>query len=551
MKSILNKTVLLAVLIGLGFSFMSFDDEDERMFALGKNMQIFAKLYKELSESYVDQVEPAQLMKTGLDGMLKALDPYTNYISGARIEQAKLEQGTVGNVGLKMISQDGRIIVSEVIEGMGANKAGVKAGDEIVEVGGKQVSGKKVEDIELILKGQPDSQIEMGFVPSGAKKTSTKQISRTTVPPRSVTFYKMYNDSIGYIKLDQFTRQCGNFVQKGIKELQKDDKLKQLIFDLRGNPGGLLQEAILISNMFTPKDAVVVTTKGRKEASKKEFKGPNEPAFPDIPVVVLTSGKSASASEIVSGVLQDYDRGVVMGERTYGKGLVQNTKDIGFNSRLKLTISKYYLPSGRCIQAIDYYGNYTDEGAKEIPDSLKQSFKTINAGRTVYDAGGVKPDVLVEPETKSDFIEQIKSQHILFEFVNDFVSKHDSIAAPEDFILEPQVLADFKSFLEEKNASFESETESAIDKMQELVEEENLSEDIKTLLESMEAKIDAYQQEGVSDFDQALSKELKSEIASRYYYQRGRTEALLYEDPLIAKAAALLADGEAYRNLLK
>lgn len=544
------KKVKYSILLLVGLTLFSAFDES-RMFKLSKNMQIFAKLYRQLSVAYVDDIAPAQLMKTSLDAMLKSLDPYTNYISGAQIEIARLERGTVGNIGIITKDINGKVIITEVLEGMGANLEGIKAGDELMRIDGKGVKGKSAEEIDLFLKGQPDSQLDIGFIPEGSSKEITKTLTRTLVPARTVTYHKMYNDSIGYIKLDQFTRACGLGIMNGVNDMRSDGNLKGLIFDLRGNPGGLLNEAVYISNLFIPKGKEVVSTKGKIPSQDSSLPGKNEPEFPDLPLVLLTNAKSASASEIVSGVMQDYDRGVVMGQRTYGKGLVQQTKDIGFKSKLKVTIAKYYLPTGRCIQAIDYSGKYTDKGAQEIPDSLKQSFQTINSGRTVYDAGGVNPDVVIEKKKNDQYVSSLTDSNKIFDFVNRFVTNNDSISSPDTFNVSDKVLSDFMAFVENSDFRYLSATERVMDEMNDVSTEESYSLETMALLKSMKEKVQAAQASTFESKQELIRKALKSEIVSRYYYQKGKTAASLYDDEEISAAAALLASPDEYQEILR
>lgn len=544
------KRIKYTVLLLVGLTLFSAFDES-RMFKLSKNMQIFAKLYRQLSAAYVDDVAPGQLMKTSLDAMLKSLDPYTNYISGAQIEIARLERGTVGNIGIVTKEMNDRMIITEVLEGMGANLEGIKAGDELLRIDGKRVEGKTAAEIELFLKGQPDSQIDISYIPEGGSGELTKTLTRTLVPAKTVTYHKMYNDSVGYIKLDQFTRQCGLGIMNGIKEMREEGDLKALIFDLRGNPGGLLNEAVFISNLFIPKGREVVSTKGKVPSQDSSLTGKNDPEFPRMPMVLLTNSKSASASEIVSGVMQDYDRGVVMGQRTYGKGLVQQTKDIGFKSKLKVTIAKYYLPTGRCIQAIDYSGKYTDQGAKEIPDSLKQSFQTINSGRTVYDAGGVNPDVIMEKKESDVLVRYLNESNLIFNFVNSFVSQNDSIDGPDTFEVSDEVLASFKSFLEKSDYRYLSSTEKVMDALNNVSREESFSPETTALIQGMKEKVQKELTARFKTKDEEIRKALKSEIVSRYFYQKGKTAASLYDDEEIAAAAALLASPEEYNALLR
>ncbi len=539
------------VLVGL-FAFAGPLKETSNFFTITKNMELFANVYKELNDSYVDQVEPAGLMRTALTAMLKKLDPYTNYITEAQIEDARLKKfASGGDIGVKLIKKGEDIVISEILEGLPADKGGLKTGDIIKMIDGKETKERTVKDVELFLQGQPDTEVELEVIPFGQTSVEGKNLTREAIKPKDVTFSKMLNDTVGYVKLSTFlARGCGQFVKDEIDKLKKENEnFKYLIFDLRANPGGLLSESILVSNIFLPKDELVVVTKGRDPEQVQELKTQMDAAYPDIPLVVLTNNKSASASEIVSGTMQDFDRGVVIGKRTYGKGLVQQTKDIGFNSKVKLTIAKYYINSGRCVQAVDYYGDYTDAGAKQIPDSLKNEFRTKN-GRLVYDNSGVEPDILIDKDQYSPITDALLKKHAVFDYANHYASKHDSIAAPLEFEISDADFEDFVKYINGQKIETEFETEKLIKDLEKSAEEEQYFDAVKNELQQLQAKINEFKTADIRQHKKELKGLLKYEILNRYYYDKGRLEASLNDDLDVQEAFKLFGDMDRYNKIL-
>ncbi len=525
---------------------------ESNLFKLGKNMELLANVYKELNETYVDEVEPAGLMRIGLNAMLKKLDPYTNYISEAQIEDARLRKfASGGDIGVSLMQEDERIIIKSILEGLPADSSGLKQGDEIISIDGKSLSEHSMEDIEVFLKGQPDTEVIIDFIPFGKESSKSVSLQRAVIKPKDVTFSKMLNDSIGYVKLTTFlARGCGSFVNTEITKLQtENENFKYLVFDLRSNPGGLLDESILVSNIFIPKDEIAVVTKGRDPEEVRELKTPRDPTFPDIPLVVLTNANSASASEIVSGTIQDFDRGVVIGDRTYGKGLVQQTKDIGFNSKVKLTIAKYYINSGRCVQAVDYYGDYTDKGAKQIPDSLKNEFRTKN-GRIVFDNSGVAPDIDVDDLKNSPLTEELIKENAIFNFANQFKTQTDSIEAPLEFEISDAVFEDFLSYVTTSKVDIKFDTETIIKDLQESTKDENYYDSVKDDLLALQNKLNSYKNEDIRQYKDEIKGLLKYEILERFYYDKGRLEASLNDDPDIQEAFSLFGDMNRYNEIL-
>lgn len=548
-KKYFKQSIIALTLLGMsGYAFVESD-----LFTLSKNLEIYSNIYKELNETYVDDVEAAGLMRIGINAMLKKLDPYTNYITEAQIEGARLKKfAGGGDIGVKLVKLGDDLIIEEVLEGLPADTMGIKPGAIITVIDGKEVKGKSLEEIGLFMKGQPDTDMELTFKPYGKDKAETIFVKRAVIKPKDVAFSKMLNDSIGYVRLSTFLApKCGLFVKSEIDKLAKENEnFKYLVFDLRGNPGGYLRESIIINNIFVEKGQVLVRTSGRDADEAKEYEASVDPAYPDIPLIVLTNNRSASASEIVSGTMQDLDRGLVVGQRTYGKGLVQQTKDIGFNSKVKLTVAKYYIPTGRCIQAVDYYGDYTDDGAAStIPDSLKNEFRTKN-GRVVYDNSGVAPDVEVMKDDKSAFIKGLKDEKAIFKYANYYQSKNDSIVAPLDFEFTDADFEDFVKFVQNNKVQFESKTEESLTKLQESTEEESYYEVVKTEMGALQKKIDELKKKEIRQYKKELKSLLKYEIISRYHYERGRLEASLLEDPNIQESFAIFGDMKRYNELL-
>ncbi len=539
-------------LVGL-FSFSN----NDRYFAISKNLDLYAHLYRVMHDSYVDEVQSAELMKQGIDGMLKSLDPYTNYITESQIAAARLRQlGSPGDIGVGLDKLDKDVVVTQVLKGLPADMAGIAPGDVIKKIDGQDIADRSLEEIKDYLVGEVGSDVMLTVEKAVTGSTESKNMFRERIPPQSVTYKTMLNDEIGYIKLSSFTADCGKYVKDAFKALKDSSDIKGLVFDLRGNPGGLLREAIRIGNIFVDEGELIVSTVGKTPDWNKEYFGQEDPLDLETPVVVLTNGKSASASEIVSGVLQDHDRGVVMGTNTFGKGLVQNIRELELDSqpkgtnkpRLKLTVAKYLLPSGRCIQSIDYSGRYKD-GVSDVPDSLKKAFKT-KAGRTVYDGSGVTPDVVYDKEDLPVFTDFIKEKKVIFGYASYYFSQHDSIAAPTEFELSDEDFADFVKWLETQDIEFESDTEKLLEALEKSAEIEKydpvVAENIEQLKESLQSKNRNFAMQQKAE----IMPMLKEEIVSRYYYQAGKVEATLKDDKLVANAIELLGKPDEMKRIL-
>ncbi len=520
-----------------------------KYFEISKNIEIFTNLYKELNTYYVDDVDPSKLMRTGVDAMLNSLDPYTNYISESDIEGYRyFTEGKYNGVGASFEKIEEFVFISDVFESSPAQKAGLKPGDKILAVDGKSALNRSVDEVSDILKGAAGTDLELTISRpqlNGSDKGMKIKVVRDEVTEQNVPFFGMLNDRVGYIVLTTFTRDAGENVKKAFVELkEKNPNMKGVIFDLRDNGGGLLNEAVNICNIWIPKGELVVTTKGKVVDWDRSFKALNPSVDEQMPVIVLVDKGTASASEIVSGTLQDYDRAVVMGQRSYGKGLVQNMRDIGYNSKLKLTTAKYYVPSGRCIQAVSY-----DKGKPvEVPDSLCAVFKT-RAGRTVLDGGGIKPDVLLNKSNDFGLMKTLKEKFLLFDYVTMYALKNEKIEEPEKFRFTQ--FDDFVEYLNKKNFQYDSESEKLLKKLKEEAIKDKYSATIEGELKAIETKIKSDKKNDLLKHKDEIVDEIERAIIARYYFEKGKIKIGLRNDLEIQEAIKVLDDPSRYKALLK
>ena len=522
----------------------TFKSDHGKFFEISKNIEIYTNLYKEINTHYVDDLDPAQLMRTGVDAMLASLDPYTNYISETEIEGFRyITEGRYNGIGAKFDVIDGLVTITEPQEGSPAIKAGLKAGDQIIEVDGKDVTNRNEEELGTILKGYPGTEVRLKVRRPGSAKPLDISLTRDEVQVPNVPYSGMISDNVGYVALTTFTRDAGRNVAAAVKQLKDEHpEMTGMVFDLRGNGGGLLTEAVNVSNVWIPKGELVVTTKGKVKDRDRSFKTLNNPVDENMPLVVLINDGSASASEIVSGVLQDYDRGVLLGQRSYGKGLVQNTRDVGYNSKVKLTIAKYYIPSGRCIQSIDYQqGEPAD-----VPDSERAKFKTRN-GRVVLDGGGVKPDVVVDKDAESDVLEQLQDEFLIFDYVTQFALKNESIGEVKDFNFTDW--DGFVSYLDSRDFDFNTESEKLLAQLRDAVKADGYP--VSNELKQVEQTIINAKKNDLNKYKDVIIDLIEKEIASRYYYQDGKIQMGLRNDQEIVDAIELLNDPAKYQALLK
>jgi carboxyl-terminal processing protease len=546
LKSRKSIFVLLIALFGIAANLKT---DHGKYFEISKNIEIYTNLYKELNTYYVDDLDPSKLMRTGVDAMLNSLDPYTNYISESDIEGYRyITEGKYNGIGASFDKIAEFVFVTEVFEGSPAQKAGLKAGDKIAAVDSKSALNRSVEEVGEVLKGSAGTDAELTILRpqlNSMDKSMKIKVVRDEVAEQNVPYYGMLNDHVGYIILTTFTRDAGENVKKAFDELKsKNPSMKGLIFDLRDNGGGLLNEAVNICNIWIPKGELVVTTKGKVVDWDRSFKTLNPSVDEQMPIVVLVDKGTASASEIVSGTLQDYDRAVVLGQRSYGKGLVQNMRDIGYNSKLKLTTAKYYIPSGRCIQAVSY-----DKGRPvEIADSMRAVFKTRN-GRPVLDGGGIKPDMYIARYDDFGLMKTLKDKFLLFDYVTHFCLKNEKIEEPEKFRFTQ--FDDFVEFLNKKNFSYDSESEKLLKKLKEESVKEKYAGAIDAELNAIESKIKSDKKNDILKHKEEIVREIEKEIVARYYFEKGAIKINLRNDNEIQEAIKLIDDPAKYKAFLK
>ncbi|HEX8505122.1 MAG TPA: S41 family peptidase [Hymenobacter sp.] len=548
--TIRKKLLATLALSTLGLVSFRAASDNERYFEIAKNLDIFATLFKEVNTYYVDEVTPAKLVKTGIDAMLRSLDPYTNYIPEDDIEDFRtMTTGQYGGIGASVVKRNGKTVVQTAYEGYPAQKAGLLPGDEILDINGVVVDKKSNSDISKLLKGQANSIVKLLVTRYGQDKPIQIDITRDKIQVDNVPYTGMISGDVGYFQLGGFTVDAGREVRAAVTKL-KEQGAKKIVFDIRDNPGGLLNEAVNISNLFIDKGLDVVSTKGKVTEWNKTYKALDQPLDTQIPVAIITSNRSASASEIVSGVLQDYDRAVVVGERTFGKGLVQATRPLSYNSQLKVTTAKYYIPSGRCIQEIDYAHRSEDGTLGKFPDSLRTAFKTT-AGRTVYDGGGVAPDIEVQDREIADITRVLLQKSYLFDYATRYRAEHASIPAARAFKLSDADYQKFVGFLQGKNISYSTDAEKSLTELSKKVKEEKHYDDVKAELEAIRKKVTVNKANDLQRFKPEIKELLEQEIVSRYYFEKGRTEAGFDDDPNIIQAVAVLNDPNRYAALLK
>jgi len=527
---------------------VAFDDSVN--FEIAKNLDIYYTLFRELNLYYVDETKPGDLIKKSIDAMLHSLDPYTVYIPESQMEDFRfMTTGQYGGVGA-LIREDGDyIVITEPYEGFPAQKNDIRAGDVILAVDGLSIKGKSTSEVSELLKGQPKTKINLKLKRHGITEPIEKTIEREEIKIDAVQYYGVVSDSIGYINLSSFTESSYIEVKNALTKLKENAAVKYLIFDLRRNPGGLLIEAVNITNLFVSKSEIIVSTKGKVKDWDKVYTGMMTPIAPEIPIVVLVNSGSASASEIVSGAIQDLDRGVVIGQRTFGKGLVQTTRPLSYNAKLKVTTAKYYTPSGRCIQALDYTHRNPDGSVGKVPDSLVTPFKTKN-GRIVYDGGGVTPDINVEVEQFSNIKASLLAKNLIFDFATLYTIQHQSIPEITKFTITDEIYGQFIDFLKDKDFDYQSESEENLKTLMQTAKEEKYYDLVKNEAEILKTKLAHDKNKDLQVFKEEIKQSVFQEIASRYYFQKGRIKALLISDPVIKEAIAVLQDKTRYKLVL-
>ena len=546
-KNIIRACLLVAVVL------VSLDAvaDDRHKFRLARQLSVFNTIVKDLNMFYVDSIMPDIMINKGIDAMLANLDPYTVYYPEEKSDELKMmTTGKYAGVGstIRYHEEKKTTVLTEPYEGMPAYKAGMRAGDAIVSIDGKSVKGMSVDSVSDMLRGEPGTKVTVVVERPGVKQELAFRLERESIALPAISYYGLQDGNIGYIALESFTEDCSKDMRRAVVDLKKQGATS-FVIDLRGNGGGLLGEAVEIVNLFIPKGKTVVTTKGKIKQSNEVFETRREPIDTESPIVVLVNGQTASASEILAGALQDFDRAVIVGSRTYGKGLVQSTRPVAGGGYLKLTTAKYYIPSGRCVQALDY-SHVIDEGRTlRVPDSLTTVFRTA-AGREVRDGGGIRPDVEVKSEELSTLIFNLLQDMSVFDFATGFCLKNDTIESASTFTVSDETYSEFVSFLKSRNFSYDLISARRLADLKRIIELEGFGDIVKDEIASLEKKLQVDLDHSLSHFSDDVKVLIASEIVKRYHGQKGEIIYNLREDSDIKESYGILKDLKRYREIL-
>ncbi len=551
-KAKVSRWVILILISGIlvGFGFISLGN---KYFKIAQQLDIFSRVYKEVNRSYVDNVDPTLLMRKAIDSMMSTLDPYTVFISESRIEDAKfIRTGQYSGVGARISRMKDQIVVRSIVQNGPSDIADIRPGDILRSIDGEDITDSTwpLSKIDNLLQGEQGSVVTLRL--QREDRILDVDVTRDFVEAlqSSVPYYGLTHDMIGYVKLTVFNESAAPDLEAAVRSLEKNHpELEGIILDLRDNPGGRVDQAIDILNLFLPKDETVLDMKGRSPMHTRSFSTRRDPWNTDIPLAILIDEGSASASEIVAGAIQDFDRGILVGQKSFGKGLVQNVRPLSYNTQFKITVAKYYTPSGRCIQAIDYSNKDLSGGVDSIPDSLKKAFTTRNV-RKVYDGAGIDPDIPVDLAKKSTILQALISQGMIFDFATLFVRENDSIAPPASFQISDELYQQFLDFLAENKFEYSTPSEQSIDEFQALLESEEGLDELDLPLNKISQQIISYKADDLEQYKKDIIEELKEEILRRYYYEAGITEASFFNDPVVVKAAQSLLDTEMYNDQL-
>lgn len=542
-KGILFGLVVVS-LLAFGFA-----ELDNIYFSINKNIDIFGRVYKEIVMNYVDEVDPEKFMRSGIDGMLETLDPYTVYLGGKEEDELDLlTHGQYGGIGVTIGVRDGIITVLSAMEGYSAHKQGVKAGDKIIEIDGEKIIGMNSDSVRMRVRGEPGTVVKLKIEREGEKNPIEFVLVREEIQVHNVGYSGYVKDGIGYIKLERFSRRAGEEVRQAVKELQAKGTLKGVILDLRDNPGGLLDAAVDVCSKFLPRGSTIVTTKGRKGGEEKVYAVEEEPLLPTLPLAVIINKSSASASEIVAGAMQDVDRGVIVGTRSFGKGLVQTLIPLSYNTSMKITTARYYTPSGRCIQEIDYLHKNKDGVFATTPDSLKREFKTKN-GRLVKELGGISPDTAVENGIHSGFFAELIRKAMFFKFATFYVSQHPSFEG--EFAVNDEVLKQFEEYVAAQKFEYTEPAEKQLNELKETMKKERYNSTSIASVDGLLAQLQKEKTNAFARYKDEIRNELNEELNGRYNGENGRTQVSLKTDQQVQLAASLLMNTKAYNRLLK
>jgi carboxyl-terminal processing protease len=549
-KSKIARTVLLVTVFLASVSFVNISDRD---FQLMKNMDIFFSLFREINLFYVDDTNPEKLIDKSIEGMLATLDPYTAFISESQMEDFKaVTTGQYGGIGVTLRDMDQVITVVDIAPDQVADKAGIKVGDMLMRVDGAWITGKSDSEVFDLLKGTPNTKLQLTYLQASTKKEITKELTREMIAIPNVPYYGMLDDAqkIGYIRLSNFSTDAGKEVKKALLDLKKTHHIQSLVLDVRNNPGGLLMEAVEVVNIFVKRGQEVVSTRGRIKQWDNIYTTRYEPVDTAIALAVVVNRASASAAEIVAGAIQDMDRGVIVGQRTFGKGLVQTTRPLSYNTQVKVTTAKYYIPSGRCIQALDYTHREADGSVGHIPDSLIREYKTLKTSRIVRDGGGISPDVEALPATLSRIAVTLYVRNLIFQYATLYAQQHDSIPSAKKFELSDREYDEFVAYLQDKFFDYQTETELTFLKLKQLAEKEKYIGDASAEFDALEAKLAHDRFKDLIIHKEDVRELLGEEIVARYYYNAGKIANTMRKDGQIKTAVAIFTEPGKYQSLL-
>jgi len=540
--------IVVSLLLIAGISTGFLVNQESRDFRIAKNLDIFFSLFRELNTFYVDEIDPDKVIKAGIDNMLKTLDPYTVYFPESEADEfAILTTGKYGGIGSLVRPSGDYVVISEVYKGFPADKAGIKPGDILKKVDGLTLKGIATDKVSEKLKGNPGTEINVTIERNGKDSDYSLKREKISMPP--VPYYGMIDSKTGYIRFTNFTQNCIDDVKSALNDL-KSKNAQQIILDLRGNPGGLLTEAVEIVNLFVPEGNEVVSTKGKVKQFDEDFKTTRQPVDEKMPLAIIINRGSASASEIVAGAIQDLDRGVIIGQRSYGKGLVQITRPLSYNTQLKVTTAKYYIPSGRCIQARDFLHPNEDGSVGIIPDSLISEFKTRN-GRIVKDGGGIAPDIEELPDPLSQISSELFQRNYIFDYATNYYWTHPDIKSPEEFKFTDQDYSDFKTFLVNRKFSYKTSTEESLNELITNAKKEKYYDIHKDLFNDLEKDIAHSLDQDLKIFKDEITDLIEDEIMSRYFYENGAIAYTIKNDDQVLKARDILNNKEEYSSILK
>lgn len=542
-----KKPVLVAGAVAAVFATWGFQDD---LFQIAKNMDVFASVYKEVNINYVDDINSSKLIKTGVDAMLDGLDPYTEFVPESEVEGFRLQYVSTqyGGIGAGIFARDGKIFISTVFDGFPAQKADIRQGDQLVKINDIELANKTSDQVSQLLKGSKGASIKLVLKREGEAPVE-KSLVRDEIKQPNVTYFGMVDGNMGYIKLDKFLENSANEVTNALTTLKKSNP-NGIILDLRSNGGGILQEAVKIVNLFVAKDVLVVSQKGKIREKNFTYNTQATPMEPNLPLVVLVNGRSASASEIVAGALQDLDRAIIIGQRSYGKGLVQQTFNLPYNSLVKITVAKYFVPSGRCVQALDYTHRKDDGSVIKVADSMMHEFKTKN-GRSVYDGSGIYPDIFVKQERFANITQALVSKLLIFDYATQYRNTHPKIGDPKELRLTDAEYADFTKYLTGKNYSYSTVSEKLLNQLKVEATKEKQFPEIQSEYDILKAKMADSKKNDLTLHKAEIKQVLENEIASRYYYDKGRYEANFKYDKELAAAVKTMQDKAQLASILK